>query len=188
MRLFVKWKIGFHLALGAAATAFAQESYKFQTEIPIGGEGGWDILTIDSEAGRLYLSHATKVVVVDLDHNNLVGEIGDTPGVHAFMPVPELQRGFSSNGKESKSSVVDLTTRKTLSKIETGQNPDAIAYEPERSEVYVFNHTGNSATVIDAKHAKVVATIPLGAVRNSQWRMPIWIASTAISKTKAKLR
>jgi YVTN family beta-propeller protein len=140
----------------------ANEPYKFLNEIPIGGEGGWDILTIDSEAGRLYLSHATKVVVVDLDHNTLAGEIGDTPGVHAFMPVPELQRGFSSNGKESKSSVVDLTTLKTLSKIETGQSPDAIAYEPERGEVYVFNHTGNSATVIDAKRAKVVATIPLG--------------------------
>jgi len=144
--------------LGSAA--FAQQ-YQFQNEIPIGGEGGWDILAIDSEAGRLYLSHATKVVVVDLDHNTLVGEIGDTPGVHAFMPIPELQRGFSSNGKESKSSVVDLTTRKTLSKIETGQNPDAIAYEPEREEVYILNHTGNSATVIDAKQAKVVATIPL---------------------------
>jgi YVTN family beta-propeller protein len=144
------------------ATAVAEEPYKFLTEIPIGGEGGWDILAIDSEAGRLYLSHATKVVVVDLDHNSLAGEIGDTPGVHAFMPVPELQRGFSSNGKESKSSVVDLTTLKTLSKIETGQNPDAIAYEPQRGEVYIFNHTGNSATVIDAKQAKVVATIPLG--------------------------
>src|SRR5437660_8432810 len=144
---------------GAAA---ANQPYKFQTEIPIGGEGGWDILTIDSEAGRLYLSHATKVVVVDLDHNTVVGEIGDMPGVHAFMPVPELQRGFSSNGKESKSSVVDLTTLKTLSKIETDQNPDAIAYEPQRGEVYIFNHTGNSATVIDAKQAKIVATIPLG--------------------------
>jgi YVTN family beta-propeller protein len=144
------------------ATVVAQEPYKFLNEIPIGGEGGWDILAIDSEAGRLYLSHATKVVVVDLEHNTLVGEIGDTPGVHAFMPVPELQRGFSSNGKESKSSVVDLTTLKTLSKIETGQNPDAIAYEPQRGEVYIFNHTGNSATVIDAKQAKVVATIPLG--------------------------
>jgi YVTN family beta-propeller protein len=144
------------------ATIVAEEPYKFSNEIPIGGEGGWDILTIDSEAGRLYLSHATKVVVVDLDHNSLVGEIGDTPGVHAFMPVPELQRGFSSNGKESKSSVVDLTTLKTLSKIETGQNPDAIAYDPQRGEVYIFNHTGNSATVIDAKQAKVVATIPLG--------------------------
>jgi YVTN family beta-propeller protein len=144
------------------ATVVAQEPYKFLNEIPIGGEGGWDILTIDSEAGRLYLSHATKVVVVDLDHNTLVGEIGDTPGVHAFMPVPELQRGFSSNGKESKSSVVDLTTLKTLSKIETGQNPDAIAYEPQRAEVYIFNHTGNSATVVDAKQVTVTATIPLG--------------------------
>jgi YVTN family beta-propeller protein len=146
----------------ATATVGAQEPYKFLNEIPIGGEGGWDILSIDSEAGRLYLSHATKVVVVDLDHNTLVGEIGDTPGVHAFMPVPELQRGFSSNGKESKSSVVDLTSLKTISKLETGQNPDAIAYEPQRGEVYIFNHTGNSATVIDAKQAKVVATIPLG--------------------------
>src|ERR1700731_145682 len=144
------------------ATAVAEEPYKFLNEIPIGGEGGWDILTIDSEAGRLYLTHAAKVVVVDLDHNTLVGEIADTPGVHAFMPVPELQRGFSSNGKESKSSVVDLTTLKTVSKIETGESPDAIAYEPQRGEVYVFNHKGNSATVIDAKQAKVITTIPLG--------------------------
>ena len=42
--------------------------YQFVTEIPIGGEGGWDILTIDSAASRLYLSHATKVVVVDLSN------------------------------------------------------------------------------------------------------------------------
>lgn len=143
-------------------TIVAQEPYKFLNEIPIGGEGGWDILTIDSGASRLYLSHATKVVVVDLNKNTVVGEIADTPGVHAFMPVPELQRGFSSNGKESKSSVVDLATLKTLSKIDTGQNPDAIAYEPQRAEVYIFNHTGNSATVIDAKQVKVIATIPLG--------------------------
>jgi len=144
------------------ATVVAQESYKFLNEIPIGGEGGWDILAIDSAASRLYLSHATKVVVVDLSKNTVVGEIADTPGVHAFIPVPELQRGFSSNGKKSKSSVVDLATLKTLSKIETGQNPDAIAYEPQRAEVYVFNHTGNSVTVIDAKQANVIATIPLG--------------------------
>ena len=77
------------------------------------------------------------------------------------MAVPEVQRGFSSNGKESKSSVVDLTTLKTISKIDTGKNPDAIAYEPRHHEVYVFNHTGNSATVIDARESNVVATIPL---------------------------
>jgi YVTN family beta-propeller protein len=144
------------------ATVVAQEPYKFLNEIPIGGEGGWDILTIDSAASRLYLSHATKVVVVDLNKNTVVGEIADTPGVHAFIPVPELQRGFSSNGKESKSSVVDLKTLSTTSKIDTGANPDAIAYETQSGEVYIFNHTGNSVTVIDAKQAKIIATIPLG--------------------------
>src|SRR6266404_4328528 len=143
-------------------TALANEPYKFLNEIPIGGEGGWDILTIDSAASRLYLSHATKVVVVDLNKNSVAGEIADTPGVHGFVAVPELQRGFSSNGKEAKSSIVDLTTLKTVSKIDTGESPDALVYEPLRGEVYVFNHKGNSATVIDAKQAKVVATIPLG--------------------------
>ena len=136
--------------------------YQFVTEIPIGGEGGWDILTIDSAASRLYLSHATKVVVVDLRKNAVIGEIAETPGVHGFVAVPEIQRGFSSNGKESKSSVVDLTTLKTVSKIDTGPNPDAVVYEPRHGEIYVFNHTGNSVTVINAKAATVSATIPLG--------------------------
>jgi YVTN family beta-propeller protein len=144
------------------ATAVAQETYKFLNEIPIGGEGGWDILTIDSAAKRLYLSHATKVVVVDLSKNTVVGEITDTPGVHGFVPVPELQRGFSSNGKESKSSVVDLKTLSTISKIDTGESPDALVYDSKHGEVYIFNHRGNSVTVIDAKTSKVTATISLG--------------------------
>src|SRR6476469_8360701 len=146
----------------AASGAGAADVYKFLNEIPIGGEGGWDILTVDSAARRLYVSHATKVVVVDLEKGAVAGEITDTPGVHGFIPVPELQRGFSTNGKENKSSVVDLATLKTTSKIDTGANPDAFAYDAKRGEVYIFNHSGGSATVIDAKNAKVVATIQLG--------------------------
>src|SRR3979490_251888 len=84
------------------ATAGSDGPYEFLSEIPIGGEGGWDILTIDQAARRLYLSHATKVVIVDIDANKVVGEIDDMPGVHAFVAVPEVQRGFSSNGKEDK--------------------------------------------------------------------------------------
>src|SRR5207249_11664006 len=106
--------------------------------------------------------HATQVMVVDLSKGAVIGGIGDTPGVHAFYPVPELQRGFSSNGKESKSCVVDLTTLQTIAKIDTGENPDAIACDSKRGEVYIFNHTGNSATIIDAKATKAVATVSLG--------------------------
>jgi len=149
------------VVLQCAAT-LAAEPYKFIQDIPIGGEGGWDILTIDSAAHRLYLSHATKVVVVDLEKNSVAGEISDTPGVHAFMPVAELERGFSSNGKENKSSVVDLTTLKTIEKLATGESPDAIVYDSKLGEIYVFNHRGGSATVIDAKNAKVIGTIALG--------------------------
>jgi DNA-binding beta-propeller fold protein YncE len=144
--------------IGPAALA---QQYQLQTEIPIGGEGGWDILTIDSATHRLYLSHATKVVVVDLDKNAVAGEIADTPGVHGFVAVPEFQRGFSSNGKENKASVVDLKTLRTTSKIDTGESPDALVYDSKRGEVYIFNHRGKSATVVDAKGAKVLATISL---------------------------
>ena len=144
------------------AAAATGASYQFIREISIGGEGGWDILTVDSPAHRLYLSHASKVVVVDLEKNSVAGEITDMPGVHGFVAVPEFGRGFSTNGKEDKASVVDLKTLKTISKVDTGENPDALVYEPQRHEVYVFNHTGNSATVIDAKTAKVVSTIALG--------------------------
>jgi len=150
------------LVLFFANAAHGEGEYKLIKEIPIGGEGGWDILTVDSAAHRLYLSHATKVVVVDLEKNSVAGEISDTPGVHGFVVAPELQRGFSTNGKEARVSVVDLKTLGTISKVETGENPDALVYEPHRGEVYVFNHTGKSATVIDAKTAKVVSTIPLG--------------------------
>src|SRR5258708_4000497 len=102
--------------IGPAANA--QSQLKFLKSIPVGGEGGWDILSIDDAARRLYVSHATKVVVVDIDQNKVVGEIADTPGVHGLAVAPELSRGFSSNGKEARASVVDLKTFKTLAKVE----------------------------------------------------------------------
>jgi DNA-binding beta-propeller fold protein YncE len=144
------------------ANAFAVETQcRFLKEIPIGGEGGWDYLSIDPAAHRLYVTHATKTIVLDTENESVVGEIADTPGVHGFALAPELGRGFSSNGKEAKASVVDLKTLKTIIKVPTGENPDAILYEPQRQEVYAFNGRGNSATVFEAKTGKIVATIPL---------------------------
>src|SRR5882672_1291717 len=104
----------------------ADGSYHFLKEIPIGGEGGWDYLSIDDSGRRLYVTHGTKVVVVDLDKETVVGEIANTPGVHGFALAPDLERGFSSNGRENKASVVDLKSLSTLSKVDTGANPDAI--------------------------------------------------------------
>ncbi len=135
--------------------------YKFVTTIQVGGEGGWDYATVDSAAKRLYVTHATKVVVIDTAKNAVVGEIAPTPGVHGFAIAPELGRGFTSDGTENKAAIVDLKTLQILSKVDTGANPDGIHYEPTRQEVYTFNGRDSSATVFDAKTGTVVATIKL---------------------------
>jgi DNA-binding beta-propeller fold protein YncE len=159
------WIVGLLLAAAVVAGAGAgqqpQNEYKFLKRIPIGGEGGWDYLSIDATAGKLYVSHATKIVVVDLARDAVSGEISNTPGVHGIAVAPTLGRGFTSNGAEGQVSVVDLKTLQTVSKVETGRNPDAILYEPGRREIYAFNGGSRSATVINAETAKAVATIPL---------------------------
>ncbi len=135
--------------------------YHFIREIPIGGEGGWDYLSVDSAARRLYVAHATQVVVIDLDRNAVAGAIGPTPGVHGVALAPELGRAFTSNGQESRCSVVDLSTLKTVFRIKTGTGPDAIVYEPGRREIYTFNGRAASASVINAQTNGVVATVLL---------------------------
>jgi len=146
----------------AVAVCRADGPYHFIKEIPVGGDGGWDYLTVDSAGQRLYVSHGTKVVVIDLAKDQVVGEITNTPGIHGIAIAPDLGLGVTSNGRENKAGIVDLKTLQTLSKVDTGQNPDGMLYEPGRKEAYLFNGRGQSATVVDVKAGKVVATIPLG--------------------------
>ena len=153
------------LALGLVAVnaVFAADiHYQLVKTIPVGGDGGWDYLSVDSAAQRLYVSHATQVVVIDLAKEAVVGEITNTPGVHGLAVAPDLGRGLVTCGRENQAALVDLKTREILSKVDTGANPDGMLYEPGRREFYTFNGRGQSATVIDARTQKVVATIPLG--------------------------
>ena len=145
-----------------ASAASAAEPYHFLKEIPVGGDGGWDYLSVDSAAQRLYVSHGTKVVVIDIAKDVIAGEITNTPGVHGLAVAPELGRGLVTCGRENKGALVDLKTLQTISKVDTGKNPDGMLYEPGQKEFYTFNGRGESATVIDAQSGKVTATIELG--------------------------
>src|SRR5215468_4868288 len=157
------------IALGLTAAAMgttarlsaAPSGYHIVGEIAIGGEGGWDYLTVDSAARRLYVSHATRVVVVDLDANTVVGDIPDTPGVHGIAIAPELNRGFISNGRGNNVTIFDLKTLKAIGSAATGENPDSIRYDATSGRVFAFNGRSKSATAIDAKSGAVAATIPL---------------------------
>lgn len=140
----------------------ADPNYHVVKEIQIGGEGGWDYLIADPDTHRLYVSHATKIIVVDTESGKVVGEIPDVPGVHGFALASDIGRGFTSNGRANSSTIVDLKTLKPLGTVATGANPDSIRYLPDRKEVWTFNHTGGSITVFDPMTAKVIATIEVG--------------------------
>ena len=148
------------LTIGAAAVQ-PQGPYRLLTEIRAGGDGGWDYLSVDSAAARLYVSHATKVVVIDMKTNTVAGEIAPAPGVHGIAVAADLGRLFVSNGRENTASIVDAKTLQITGTVKTGENPDCILYEPGRKEVYTFNGRGNSATVFDAQTGEMRATIPL---------------------------
>ena len=159
--LFCKWIFASLLIAAATAVAAAGPGYKVVNTYKIGGDGGWDYLTADAAARRLYISRATHVIVLDLDSGKTVGDIADTPGVHGIALAPELGRGFTSNGREGTVSVFDLKTLATSSKIKAGQNPDAILYDPPTKRVFTFNGRSQDATAIDATNGTVVGTIKL---------------------------
>ena len=148
--------------LPAMLAMAAPTGYHILGEVKIGGEGGWDYLTVDSAAHRLYVSHATHVAVVDVDSGKVVGDIPDTQGVHGIAVAPELNKGFTSNGRANNVTIFDLKTLKAIGQVPTGENPDSIRYDAVSGRVFTFNGRSNNSTAIDAKTGKVAGTIALG--------------------------
>ena len=136
----------FVLAIAPLVLA-ASTGYHILTEVKIGGDGNWDYLTVDSAARRLYVSHATHVVVVDLDKNTVVGDIPDTPCVHGIALAKDLDKGFISNGRGNNVTIFDLKTLKATGTVATEMNPDDITYDAVSKRVFAFNGRSRSATV-----------------------------------------
>ena len=147
------------------AAIFAQapgSTYHVAKKIAVGGDGGWDYLTVDTAAHRLYVSHGTHVVVINTDRDSVVGDIPDTPGVHGIALAPDLHRGFTSNGRDSTVTIFDLATLAVIGRVKvTGRNPDAIIYEPSTRRVFTFNGGSANATALDAATGAVLGTIGL---------------------------
>jgi outer membrane protein assembly factor BamB len=162
MRVKSKWLVSIiSVSLAAVALAAAGSGYHVVTTYKVGGEGGWDYLTVDSEARHVYISRGTHVMVLDADSGKVAGDIADTPGVHGIALAPELGKGFTSNGREGTVSIFDIKTLATSSKVKVGENPDAILYDPATKRVFTFNGRSQDSTAIDATNGKVLGTIKL---------------------------
>lgn len=156
--------------LGLAVTAFvlastlfarAQQPYRVIDHWKIGGEGGWDYLLADSSAHRLYVTHGTRVEVLDTTNGKSVGAITGLQGIHGVALDTAGKYGYVSDGRANAVVVFSRSDLKTLASIPVGTNPDAIIFEPATQTVWAFNGRSNNATVIDAATRKVLATLPV---------------------------
>ena len=149
--------------LRAAPAHAADPSYRVVRTIAAGGEGGWDYLTIDPSARRLYVSRSTRVTVLNADSGALEGEIPGTEGVHGIALAPELGRGFTSNGRANTVTIFDPKTLATLGTVKVpGENPDAILYDPLSHRVFTFNGRTANVTAIEGATGAVAGTFAVG--------------------------
>jgi YVTN family beta-propeller protein len=147
--------------VAAPALLAGQQPYKITDHWKIGGDGGWDYLLADSGAHRLYITHGTRVEVLDSQTGKAVGAITGLHGIHGVALDNGGKLGYISDGGGNAVVVFDRTSLATVATISVGQNPDGIVFEPATQTVWAFNGRSKDVSVIDAATRKVVATIPL---------------------------
>jgi YVTN family beta-propeller protein len=148
--------------VAVAALAAPPTGYHIIKKVTVPGTGGWDYVTVDEAARRVYVSHATQVEVLDADTFALVGTIPNTPGVHGIAIAAEFGRGFISAGKSDSVIIFDLKTLEILGEVKVGKKPDAIIYDPATKRVFAMNGDSDNTTVINTADGKVAGTIDLG--------------------------
>jgi DNA-binding beta-propeller fold protein YncE len=150
------------ILFAGSAAAQTSSGFKLQTRYPVAGSEGWDYITVDSTARRLYVAHGLRVNVLDADSGKAIGVIEDTPGVHGIAIAPSSKHGFTSNGKENKVSMFNTVDLTLIKKIEVGKGPDGIYYEAKTDRVFTNNHGSHNITAIDATKGEVVGTVDVG--------------------------
>jgi YVTN family beta-propeller protein len=141
----------------------AQSNYKVVNKYHVEGDGGWDYLNVDEINGILFVSHGTVAQAIDIKTGKLVGTIPDTKGIHGIAIANDLNKGFTSNGRDSSLTVFNLKTLEVITKTKiTGQNPDAILYDSFSKRVFTGNGRSASFSVIDAVNNNEIRVIPLG--------------------------
>ncbi|AEW00503.1 hypothetical protein A4D02_24545 [Niastella koreensis] len=132
------------------------------TTFHLSGTGGWDYLSIQPGSEKLYVSHGTQVNIVNKTTGDSLGVIPGTTGVHGIAFVPNLNKGYTSNGRLNTLTVFDLQTAKVFGQLPVGQNPDAIMYDEFTKHLIVCNGRSNSVSIVDPENDRVVGTVDVG--------------------------
>jgi DNA-binding beta-propeller fold protein YncE len=155
------------LLLASSLPALAQKNWDVAKTLPIGGQGSWDYLTVDPATHRLFVPRSTHTMIIDADSGKTLGDIPGQKTAHGVAIVPEVNRGFVTDGGGDGAIVIfDLKTYATLGKITAQPDADGIIYDPSVGRVLVVS--GDKGVLmsfkpdIDPTNGKLDAPIALG--------------------------
>jgi len=146
----------------AAPTVGHAQTFKVQ-KIDIQGEGGTDYVAAEAATGRVFVSRATHMMVVDGATGKVLGDIPNTPGVHGAGLVTKAGHGFTTNGGDQNVTMFDLKTLAVIKQIKVGPGLDGIMYDEPDDKIILTNHSRpiGTLTAIDPKSGDIVATVEL---------------------------
>jgi DNA-binding beta-propeller fold protein YncE len=160
-RLSVVFALLSLLTLAAASAAHAQQ-FSVQ-KFDIKGDGGTDYVAVEAATGRVFVSRATHMMVVDGATGKVVGDIPNTPGVHGAGIATKAGHGFTTNGGDETVTMFDLKTLAEIKRIKVGPGLDGIMYDEPDDKIILTNHSRpiGTLTAIDPKSGDIVATVEL---------------------------
>jgi YVTN family beta-propeller protein len=148
------------LCVHAPAPVYGQ-SFQVQHEWKLGGDGGWDYLSVDPVSKLLYITRGTRVMVVDTTQGKQVAEITGLHGIHAVVFSSDGVHGYITDGGVGQAAVFNRKTYAIEKTIPVGDHPDGAVFEPVTKTVWAFNGHSRNVSVIDTNTETVVATIAL---------------------------
>jgi DNA-binding beta-propeller fold protein YncE len=125
------------------------------------GDEYFDYITVDLGPRRVYFAHGTEVNVLDADNFAVVGTIPGFKRCHGVVLVPELGKGFITDGDAGKVAVFDMKSLKVTGAIKTYPDADGLVYDPASKLVFTFNGDSKNSSVIDPVKEVVVKTIDM---------------------------
>src|SRR6516162_11622858 len=116
---------------GSLVRVQAQSDWQVNKTFSVGGQGGWDYLTVDPQTHLLYVPRSTHTLVIDPESGKTVADIPGQKNAHGVALAPAASRGFISDGGGDGAIVIfDLKTHAVLGSLAAMPDADGIILTP----------------------------------------------------------
>jgi len=147
--------------LSALACAQANGPYSVQKIQLVGGDGGFDYVTADSDGRTLYVARSGPAGHIGVFNLDTLAQVGDLPDVsgHGAAVDTATGHGFATS---KPVTMFDAKTFAIIKKIDVQGNPDGYLNDPYNHHFYILSHSAPNITVLDDKDGAILGTIDIG--------------------------